>query len=79
MSGALLVKLAYALQTLVNIEPGWRYASWYLKLPNVKPTQDGSIPAASRRKTTVHQQPANLFLSYLFYCTMYIKLPEPVA
>jgi hypothetical protein len=58
--GALLVsvnmKLAYALQSLINLEPGWRYASWYLqhvfallvllynKLPGSDSTQAHRLP-----------------------------------
>jgi hypothetical protein len=41
-SGALLVsvniKLAQGLQTVKNFVFGLRYAGWYLKLTNVKPT-----------------------------------------
>jgi hypothetical protein len=59
-SGAVLVSdnnnLAYALQTLKNLEFVWRYACSYLQFPNVKPTQDCSAPA-----------PANLFLSNLLH------------
>ncbi len=72
-SGVLLVSvtinLAYALQSLINLEPGWRYASWYLQLSNIKLHKTASEPAASQRKTTIHKRPANLFLFNLFYCT----------
>ncbi len=51
-SGAWLVsvniKLAKGLQTVKNIGFGLRYAGWYLQLPNVKPTQVCSAPAASQ-------------------------------
>jgi hypothetical protein len=50
-SGAVLVsdnhKLAYARQTLKNLEFRWRYSCWYLQFPNVKPTQDCRAPATS--------------------------------
>ncbi len=73
------IKSAYALKTWLNLEPGWPYASWNLKLPNVKPTQDGSAPAAGQRKNSMHLRPGNLLLSYLFYCKMYcIESFQPV-
>jgi hypothetical protein len=57
-SGMLLVsvniKLAYALQNLVNLESGWWYASWNLQQPNVKPTQDGRSPVTSQCKTAAY-------------------------
>jgi hypothetical protein len=42
------IKLALGLQTVKNLVFGLQYAGWYLQMPNVKPIQVCSAPAANQ-------------------------------